>query len=88
MFKQKEKQKTKDELQQEAEKKLAKECLIPFREEYSELVQRYGWIHGIRWTMPTDLQPSMPFVTEVFIRKQLDESKLKKNIQESVEIRN
>ena len=87
MFK-KEPQKTKDEIQQEAEKKLARECLIPFRKEYAELVERYGWVHGIRWTMPTDIQPSMPFVTEVFIRKQLNQAKQKKHIQESIEIRN
>lgn len=79
--------KSKDEKKLEQEQQLAKEALPGFRKEYSELVEKYGFIHGIRWTMPTALEPSQPFITEVFIKKQLDQAKQAKVAKASVVVK-
>lgn len=59
-----------------------------FRKEYAKLVEEYGMIHGIRWSMPSDLDPSMPFITEVWVKKQVEQAKLNNQVKESLEVRN
>ena len=88
MFKQKEKQKTKEELQIESTKQLAKESLGYFRNEYAQLVQKYGWIHGIRWTEPSPMSDSRPLVTEVYVKKELDKANQQKSVEESIVVKN
>ena len=87
MFEKKQKQ-TKQEVQQEAEKKLASEALPGFRKDYGELVQKYGWIHGIRWTQPSSLAPSQPFITEIFIKKEIDKAKQNQAIEDNIVVKN
>ena len=83
-----EKKLTKEEVKIEANKKLFKESLEGFRKEYANLVQKYSIVHGIRWTQPTDLNPQIPFITEVWVKKQIDEAKQKKNVEDSVIVKN
>ena len=79
---------TKDEQKIADEKKLASEALPGFRAEYLKLVDRYGWVHGIRWTQPTSLAPSQPFITEVFIKKEIDKAKQNKIVEDNVIVKN
>ena len=66
---------TKEEVKIQADKQLFKEALGHFREEYAKMVDKYGIVHGIRWTQPTDLSPQMPFITEVWVKHKLDQAK-------------
>ena len=85
MFK---KQKTKEERQIDANEQLARETLGYFRKEYAELVQKYGWVHGIRWTEPSPMSDSRPIVTEVYIRKELDKAKNNKMVEDNIVVKN
>lgn len=82
------KKQTKEEVKLAADKQLFKESLGHFREEYAKLVDKYGIVHGIRWTQPTDLNPQVPFITEVWVRHKLDQAKQNKMVEDSVVVKN
>ena len=87
MFDKKPKQ-TKEEAKVEADRQLFSEALKLFREEYAKLVDKYGIVHGVRWTQPTDLSPQMPYITEVWVKHKIDEAKQKKINEENVVVKN